>query len=79
METLGGNEVNPGYRTKTIAAEVSQGQSRHQNTNKNEVNCKIEKNKSASKKISNFKHKKNYILRQWEKNTTHPNQYRKQR
>ena len=31
METLGGNEVNPGYRTKTITAEVSQGQSCHQN------------------------------------------------
>jgi len=24
METIGGNEVNPDYRTKTIAAEVSQ-------------------------------------------------------
>ena len=50
METLGGNEVNPGYRTKTIAAEVSQGQSRHQNKNKNEVNCKIEKTKALVKK-----------------------------
>jgi len=38
METLGGNEVNPGYRTKTITAEVSQGQSRHQNKQKNEEN-----------------------------------------
>ena len=43
METLGGNEVNPGYRTRTITAGVSQGQSRHQNKNKNKENCKIEK------------------------------------
>jgi len=44
METLGGNEVNPGYWSKKFSAKVFQGQSRQQNQNKKPKLCKIKKN-----------------------------------
>ena len=45
METVGGNGVNPGYRTRKISAEVSQGQSHQRNKQKNLEICIIKKTK----------------------------------